>query len=152
MNDDSALRPTRRRFLHTTAAAGVMLGCGGPGSQSSAEPFGTVSAGNIAELPVGTLRAVDGAPAYVGRDQKGVYAMTSTCPHAGCDMVAEGSVSASGVFCGCHGSRFDANGGVVRGPADSPLVHFAVTVDGSGNVTVEGGTQVSAAVRTAVMT
>jgi len=128
-----------------------MLGCGGPPSQA-AEAFGTVQAGNIADLPVGTLRAVDGAPAYIGRDAKGVYAMTSTCPHAGCDMVADGSVSASGVFCGCHGSRFDANGGVMRGPADSPLVHFAVKVDAAGNISVEGGAQVAAAVRTAVAT
>jgi Rieske Fe-S protein len=150
MNDDSLPRPTRRCFLHTTAAAGVMLGCGGPATQGSPETFGRVAAGNVSDLPVGTLRAVEGAPVYIGRDAHGLYAMTTTCPHAGCDMSTDGSVSANGVVCDCHGSRFDANGAVVRGPATTPLVHFAVTVDGTGIVTIEGRAQVSAGVRTSV--
>jgi Rieske Fe-S protein len=140
---------TRRVFLRTTAAMGLTLGCAG-GSGSDPEAFGKVSAGNVSALPVGTLLAVAGAPVIVGRDASGLYAMTSTCTHEGCDMAADGSVDASGVFCGCHGSRFDPNGGVLRGPATAPLAHFAVSVDATGNVTVDGGAKVSASTRTAV--
>jgi cytochrome b6-f complex iron-sulfur subunit len=139
---------SRRRFLTVLGAgsvAGIASGC----SQDPAEPeqFGTVSAGNVADLPEGTLRAIDGAPAYIGRDADGVYAMTSTCTHEGCDMIAEGSVNASGVYCACHGSRFDANGSVQSGPADKPLAHFAVEIGDDGVITVHGESQVAASIR-----
>ncbi|HET9960586.1 MAG TPA: Rieske (2Fe-2S) protein [Polyangiaceae bacterium] len=146
------LSSSRRRFLKVVGA-GSMLGaipsCGD--SSSPPEAFADVSAGKVADTAVGTLRAIPGAPAYLGRDQQGLYAMTSTCPHEGCDMIAEGSVSADGVYCACHGSRFDANGAVLAGPANSPLVHFAVDLDGDGNITVHGGSQVDASVRKTVV-
>lgn len=147
-------KTSRRVFLHTATAtaAGVGVACFGCSNASSADPeaFGSVTAGNVADLPVGTLQAIDGAPAFIGRDERGLYAMTSTCTHEGCDMISDGSVGAGGIDCACHGSRFDANGAVLRGPANSPLTHFKVTLDASGNVTVEGGTTVSASTRTAV--
>ena len=77
------------------------------------------------------------------------YAMTSTCTHAGCDMIADGRVNAQGVMCGCHNSRFDPNGRVKSGPARQPLQHFAVSVDSAGVVTVHGAEPVSASQRTA---
>jgi len=140
---------SRRVFLCTSAAMGLSLGCAS-GSGSEPEAFGSVAAGNVSTLPVGTLRAVAGAPVIVGRDASGLYAMTSTCTHEGCDMAADGQIGSNGVFCGCHGSRFDANGGVLQGPANAPLVHFAVSVDAAGNVTVDGSAKVAASTRTAV--
>ncbi len=137
---------TRRVFLCTSAAVGLTLGCGG-GSGSEPEAFGSVAAGNVNAFPVGTLLAVAGAPVILGRDAGGLYAMTSTCTHEGCDMAAEGSIGANGVYCGCHGSRFDVNGAVVQGPANVPLAHFAVSVDAAGNVTVDGSAKVSASMR-----
>ena len=142
--------PSRRRFLRMTAAAGLVAGCGTPATGSEPEPFGTVTAGNVSELTVGTLQMVPGAPAYIGRDAHGLYAMTSTCTHEGCDMISQGSVDAAGVYCACHGSRFDANGAVLQGPATVALAHFKVSVDANGSITVEGGSQVSASVRLAV--
>lgn len=140
---------TRRVFLRASAAVGVTLGCGSsPGT--TPEAFGTVEAGNVSDLPVGTLKSLTGEPVIIGRDDGGLYAMTSTCTHAGCDMAVDGSVNGSGVFCGCHGSRFDANGAVVNGPANAPLTHFAVSVDAGGNVSVDGATTVPAGTRTAV--
>ncbi|HTQ03668.1 MAG TPA: Rieske (2Fe-2S) protein [Polyangiaceae bacterium] len=141
---------TRRVFLCASAAVGMTLGCVANTSGSDPETFGSVSAGNVSNLPVGTLRVLAGAPAFIGRDAGGLYAMTSTCTHAGCDMAVDGNVTSSGVLCGCHGSRFDANGDVVSGPANAPLAHFAVAIDAAGNVTVDGGSKVSASTRTAV--
>ena len=76
--------------------------------------------------------------------------MTSTCTHEGCDMIRDGTVDAEGVYCSCHGSRFDANGSALSGPADAPLTHFAVDIDGSGDMVVHGGSRVSSGTRTLV--
>jgi Rieske Fe-S protein len=86
----------------------------------------------------------------VGRDGSGLYALTLTCTHAGCNMAVDGSVSPNGIDCACHGSQFDANGKVTRGPAQEALTHYAVTVDASGAVTVHGDQTVAATVRTPV--
>jgi Rieske Fe-S protein len=143
---------SRRLFLKVivaTGAASAWGGCGG-GNGAGAEAFGDASAGNSADLPVGSIRAVANAPAFIGRDQDGLYAMTSTCTHAGCDMIASGSITAQGIDCHCHGSVFDKNGNVISGPANSPLEHFAVSVDPSGAMTVHGGTQVPQSSRTPI--
>lgn len=125
-----------------------MGACSGGGATPA--QVGVVSAGNVAQLAVGTLRVADGAPACIGRDAEGVYAMTLTCTHTGCDMGTNGSVSSQGLFCGCHGSEFDANGSVLRGPARYPLDHFAVTVDETGNLTIHGDQVVAATERLTV--
>jgi Rieske Fe-S protein len=139
---------TRRRFLVVVGEAAALSACSSAGV--SPAPVGDLAAGNVSSLPVGSLRVVDAQPVCIGRDAAGVYAMTLTCTHAGCDMGQQGSVSARGVFCGCHGSEFDANGGVVRGPASASLDHFAVTVDSNGNLTIHGGQTVGPGDRLAV--
>ena len=140
---------SRRRFLGMVggiAATGV-CGCS---SGSAPSPIGDVPAGNASSLPVGTLKPIDGEPVCIGRDAGGVYAMTLTCTHQGCDIADGGTVSAAGLQCPCHGSQFDANGSVVRGPAASPLVHYAVSADSAGNLTIHGGAEVGASTRLAV--
>ncbi|NBP83887.1 MAG: Rieske (2Fe-2S) protein [Mycobacteriaceae bacterium] len=47
------------------------------------------------------------------------------CTHSGC-LLAE--VKNGSIVCACHGSRFDLNGQVTRGPATAPLTVRAVTV------------------------
>lgn len=142
-------RMGRRRFLVLAGASVGAAGAVACGSAAAVAPasVGDVPAGNVSSLPAGSLRVVQGEPVCIGRDSGGVYAMTLTCTHAGCDIGATGDVSASGLLCGCHGSRFDANGNVVSGPAPSPLDHFAVTADASGNLTIHGGQVVDAAQR-----
>jgi len=141
---------SRRKFLQV--CGGGAVGCAftaGCGASSGASPaaFGDVSAGNIAKLPVGALVQVSSEPVFIGRDQGGVYALTSTCTHQACDVSVRGSGDAAVLICPCHNSQFDRNGAVQRGPANAPLVHFAVEIDGMGNITIHGGTQVSAATR-----
>lgn len=86
---------------------------------------------------------------FIGRDAGGVYAETTTCTHLGCQIAPSGTGASAILACPCHGSQFDRNGGVLRGPASAPLTHFAVEIDMSGNITIHGGTQVSAATRVA---
>lgn len=143
---------SRRSFLQVFTWSALVLpigiGCSGSGSGAAPQPVGNVAAGNVKDLPVGTLQALAGQPLAIGRDDGGVYAMTLTCTHAGCDMASSGSVAIDGISCACHGSRFDANGSVVSGPATSPLVHFAVSIDSAGNMNVDGSKEVGASTRT----
>jgi nitrite reductase/ring-hydroxylating ferredoxin subunit len=139
----------RRRFLAVLAGAAATSACSGPNSGPAA--FGDVSAGSVKNVAVGALALVGSEPVVLGRDAAGLYAMTVTCTHQGCEVEPVGTGTSATLSCPCHGSRFDRNGGVVRGPASSPLVHFAVDVDASGNITIHGGTQVGASVRKAVV-
>ncbi len=136
----------RRRFLELVGGAAAANACTAGGVPPA--NVGDVAAGNASALMVGSLQAIPGEPACIGRDEKGVYAMTLICTHQGCDMGQHGSVSPQGAFCGCHGSEFDVDGNVVRGPASSPLAHFAVSTDASGNLTVHTGSEVDASTRT----
>jgi Rieske Fe-S protein len=54
------------------------------------------------------------------RDGKGhLHAITSICPHMGCDV---GWNDLDKVWdCPCHGSRFTPAGDVIHGPARKPL-------------------------------
>ncbi len=143
---------SRRYFLQVIAAgaagtAGAIACSGSAGSDP--EAFGDVTAGNISELQVGTVKSVPGEPVFVGRDGNGVYAMTTTCTHEGCDMSTNSALT-SRVTCTCHGSVFDLNGNVLSGPAKSSLTHFAVTLAADGTITIHGGTKVAASARTVV--
>ena len=136
----------RRALLGGVVGAGVIpwFGCGG---SAPPQAFGPVAAGNASALSVGSIAIIPGVAACIARDAGGIYAMTLTCPHAGCDIAVDGTVSASGIQCACHGSQFDLDGNVRRGPANTPLDHFSVTADASGNLTVNGDATVPASTR-----
>jgi cytochrome b6-f complex iron-sulfur subunit len=147
---------SRRYFLKVLAAgaatsAGALSACSGSNNGGQPEGFGDVSAGNISALAVDQVKPIPGVPAFIGRDSGGVYAMTSTCTHQGCDM-AGGPISSSNhtISCSCHGSVFSFNGDVQRGPASSPLEHFKVDIATDGTITVHGATPVASSVRVAV--
>jgi Rieske Fe-S protein len=98
----------------------------------------TVAAGNVSSLPQGTLRAISGEGVAIGRDAAGIYALSLICTHSGCDMSVDGSVSAGSIDCFCHGSVFNSQGAVLRGPAQTSLPHLLVTEDAAGNLTIHG--------------
>jgi Rieske Fe-S protein len=156
MRDDKTEEPTtlvplssRRDFMRGAAAcaavcaAGTLPGCG--------PDLGVVDAGNVSELPEGTLRAVaEGTPVAIGRDAGGVYAMTLICTHFQCDISTDGTVDVDGITCGCHGSAFDGDGGVTNGPATAPLDHLAVTIGDDGAISVDTAQVVEASTRVSV--
>jgi Rieske Fe-S protein len=53
-------------------------------------------------------------------------ALSLVCTHLGCTV----TVTADGLSCPCHGSRFDREGRVERGPADRPLARYPVQREG----------------------
>lgn len=139
----------RRRFLKVLASSVGGMGLAGCFGQGGGGPGGTVAAGNVKDLPADALTSVDGGGVAIGRDAKGLYAVSLICTHQGCDMSTRGSVDRSGIFCDCHGASFDRYGEVTGGPAQGPLEHYAVSVDKAGQITIDLGTVVDSAKRTA---
>src|SRR4051812_1711560 len=91
---------TRRHFLTTLATTAL---CGCTGSSASPAAFGDVPAGNVKDIAPGSLAVVASEPVMLGRDSAGLYAMTITCTHQGCDVEPSGSGSSVRVRCPCHG-------------------------------------------------
>ncbi|OGR25607.1 MAG: cytochrome B6 [Desulfuromonadales bacterium GWD2_54_10] len=56
------------------------------------------------------------------RDSSGFYALSLVCTHLGCTV----TVSSGHLSCPCHGSEFDRQGRVLKGPADKPLLRLKV--------------------------
>jgi Rieske Fe-S protein len=52
------------------------------------------------------------------------HALSMKCTHLGCAV--NGALTDNEIYCSCHGSEFDLNGNVVRGPATTPLISFTI--------------------------
>ena len=137
----------RRKLLVVGGGAvcAHVIGCGG--SEPTVLP-NEIPAGNKATVALDTLTPVSGAAVAIGRDSGGIYAMSLVCTHQGCNIAQSGgSVGFNLIHCGCHGSEFDGQGNVTRGPATQPLPHLSVTADMAGALTIHGDMPVSATVR-----
>lgn len=55
-----------------------------------------------------------------------VYALNLVCTHLGCTV----NVTPTGLVCPCHGSEFDREGRVLKGPADRALERYEVAAVG----------------------
>jgi nitrite reductase/ring-hydroxylating ferredoxin subunit len=83
--------------------------------------------------PAGAFTPVADGRAYLGRDERGLYAVVATCTHLGCLVKHAGE----GFECPCHGSRFDEAGSVTQGPAARPLQRAALALDAEGRVVLD---------------
>ncbi len=59
-------------------------------------------------------------------------ALSLTCTHLGCTVEETGD----GFACPCHGSRYDENGKVVRGPAPRQLRQLRVEITAEDDLVV----------------
>ena len=72
------------------------------------------------DLPKSQGKLLTDRHVVVYRDEEGnLHAMSSVCPHRGCDVEWNGEERVWD--CPCHGSRFTAEGAILRGPAMQPL-------------------------------
>ncbi len=94
-------------------------------------------------LAPGEPYVAPGRPVVLVRDGEGVYAVSRVCTHLGCIV----QPSPSGFDCPCHGSRFAADGAVLKGPAPKPLLWLAVSSLGGGTYVVDEGTPVPSGTR-----
>ncbi len=66
---------------------------------------------------------------WLFRDAEGFHAISSVCTHLGCiaERLEDGQFN-----CPCHGSKFDASGRVMGGPAPKGLVWLELSVSPEG--------------------
>jgi cytochrome b6-f complex iron-sulfur subunit len=68
--------------------------------------------------------------AWLLRDARGLYALSTRCPHLGCTVQRQ----LDGFTCPCHGSQFALDGQLRRGPATRPLAYFKLTRGSDGRL------------------
>lgn len=95
--------------------------------------------GRPESFPLGTRLPLGSQRVTVVRTDSGMAAISNTCTHLGC-VVATSEI---GFDCPCHGSRFDAEGTVLAGPAPRPLPWFKLSLAPNGEVEVDTSTPVA---------
>jgi cytochrome b6-f complex iron-sulfur subunit len=98
------------------------------GEVTGGERAVTVPEADLTAKPIVKV-LVEGQPVGVFEYQGKVHALSLVCTHLGC-LVSW--VPTEGEFhCPCHGSRYDANGAVLQGPAPLPLKRYDARVSGT---------------------
>lgn len=137
---DSGNRPSRRDFLKIATSAVLslsgLLATAGIfrflDFQSEPSPQSEFDVGPAAEYPIDSRILVAQVPAMILHTRDGFKALSLVCTHLGCTV---GQV-AGGFACPCHGSRYDAQGSVTRGPASRPLRQLRTELSQAGHLVV----------------
>lgn len=101
-------------------------------------PTRRLFAGQIDQFQIGALQGVldlQGNEILVKRDQQGLRAFNSTCPHLGCRVHWE--ADRKRFFCPCHNGVFNADGVATEGPpaaAGQSLAQIPLEVDQKSGV------------------
>ena len=146
--------PMPRRDFLGLAAVGSMLGALAfaaigmirlPKAAVLASPSKKFQVSLPESLAAGQPYIPPGRSVAVFRDAEGVYALSLVCTHLGCIVKNH----PAGFECPCHGSQFEAQGGVLKGPAPTALPWRKVTAAAGGFIiddesTVPAGTKVTA--------
>ena len=117
--------------------------------------FGSVvQAGNVSQYPSGTKTAVPSGKFWMvnlteEQGGPGFLALWWKCPHLGCTVPwretfsfvdpATGANKQGWFRCPCHGSTYNDAGVRVFGPAPRSMDRMDLTIDGSGNISVNTG-------------
>jgi len=136
------MHATRRQALvgtGITLAATAVAGCAtygdGPAKSDPSDSAGPAHGGGeviaeVADVPVGSGVIV--GDTVVTQPTAGVFkGFSSKCTHKGCTVneIADGTI-----HCPCHGSEFNLDGTVAKGPATRPLDAKSVEMEGDSIV------------------
>ena len=80
--------------------------------------------GDVAGYPIGLRTLRLDIPAVIYNREGEIVAHSLICTHLGCTIENDGD----GFVCPCHGSRFDKDGVVAKGPAQEPLRKLRVDI------------------------
>ena len=128
---------SRRSFLIQAGVAAIPMvpGCATIGLATHRVPLAegkaTIQIGDFPELSVvgGGIKIRAGGFAdpifLVHLDQARYIALSAVCTHLGC-LVRKRKTS---FRCPCHGSAYDLEGNVLRGPAQEPMTRLRTEVD-----------------------
>lgn len=131
---------TRRDFLKLStnsllALAGA-LGIGGLfrflSYQFDEAPQTEFDIGSAYDYPFNSRTVLSYIPAVIIHDKDGFQAVSLECTHLGCMVEARNF----GFECPCHGSRFDLDGAMLKGPATRNLRTLRVERTDDGNLHV----------------
>ena len=86
--------------------------------------------GPAAVFEAGSRTRLDEVPALLIRGDSGFEALSLTCTHLGCTV----DQAPEGFECPCHGSRYDEQGAVLRGPAAKPLRKLRTAINAEGRL------------------
>jgi cytochrome b6-f complex iron-sulfur subunit len=133
---------TRRRFLFATGTTSVVAGVLGFLGATARylfpnvlyEPPSRFAVGRPDDFPPGTATFLPEHRLFVFNGEAGFYAISSICTHLGCNV---NHVQGDGFACPCHGSRYDANGQVTRGPAPQSLEWFGLSLSPRGELVID---------------
>jgi Rieske Fe-S protein len=139
-------RVNRRELLRLAGFSAGAFILGSSISNCSSGSKGPASSLNVADLQPGSLHLLSSDVA-VGRDAQGAFAMSTLCTHEGCSLEDNAQTIAAGLRCPCHGSTYDGNGKVTKGPARENLQHYQVTIGADGTITVDTNKPVAGDVR-----
>jgi Rieske Fe-S protein len=130
------LHEGRRRFLSTclcVAAAPIIGACASLATHSVPVSSGRVriavsdhpdlarAGGAIKILPEGMRDPL----LVLAVDENRYTTLSTVCTHRGCEVDVQGPL----LKCPCHGSTYDRDGRVLKGPAERPLERLATTVN-----------------------
>ena len=79
-----------------------------------------------AEIPIHGALVYKEARVAIIREGDVIYALNLVCTHLGCTV----NVTPTELICPCHGSSFDRQGKVLKGPADRSLLRYRVEAHG----------------------
>jgi cytochrome b6-f complex iron-sulfur subunit len=133
----------RKQFLKTVAA--TVVGTPLLGMLKGCAPSAPIIYARLTEdkavLPASLLSQLDAPGSYIKvyipahahplllfqQEDGELTAVLSTCSHSGCEVRKVGTK----FECPCHGSEYDLQGNVLRGPAPEPLERFRVVTSGA---------------------
>ena len=99
-------------------------------TQTEPSPQTDFDLGSPDKYPLGSRTVLPDVPALLIHTQAGFSALSLVCTHLGCTVESQ----ADGFACPCHGSRFDLQGKVTRGPAGKPLNSLRTAITSDGNL------------------
>jgi len=135
-------KPTRRGFLERLGKISFFGALAGTLTSSVRfllpnvlyEPPTAFPIGRVEDFPPDSVTFLEDYRLFIFRKPEGFYVISSVCTHLGCNVRWNGD--GEQFNCPCHGSIFDRNGAVDRGPAPKPLEWYELTRLGDGRLQV----------------
>ena len=134
MNTSANMRINRREFVLLTIAG--VAGCAGQGGHgaSSNAPAALIDAGPVSDYAAqGVYDAFRERGFFVVNRDAQVFAVSAICTHRDCLLKV---ATPHSMICKCHGSTFESDGAVTKGPATRNLPRLETSIDERGHLIV----------------